>query len=192
MNRIQADNCTVVDALSLKLIYIQLREFNTSEGLVTDIILGRQVLDISIEFQNSPARFATFRDFETFFKKMDSLVDFERNNTKFIGLYSLKSFNVRNRKKGGLFNISNKGGTKFKANGPAAKILINSLNTKYIKIYNNVLKLFNKLKMDEYILTSNSRLSGGLDEFIQYGYVERYFSKEMEELKTLYRKYKNK
>jgi len=192
MNRTQYENCTVVDALSLKLIYIQLREFNASEGLVTDILLNRRILDPKVEYTRAPARFATFREFETFFKKMDSLVDFERVNTKLIGIYSLKSFNVRNRKKGGLFNITNKEGTKFKANGPAAKILINSLNNKYIKIYNEVHKLFNKLKMDEYILTSNALLKGGVDEFIKYGYVERYFSKELEELKTLYRKYKNK
>jgi hypothetical protein len=189
MNRIQADNCTVVDALSLKLIYIQLKEFNASEGPVTGIVLGRQVLDKSVEFANSPTRFGTFREFETFFKKMDNLVDFERNNTKFVGLYSLKSFNVRNRKKGGLFNIANNNGKSFKANGPAAKILINSLNTKYIKIYGTVHNLFNKLKMDEYILTSNAKIAGGLDEYIQYGYIERYFSKAMDDLKTLYRKY---
>jgi len=46
--------------------------------------------------------------------------------------------------------------------------------------------------MDEYILTSNAKIAGGLDEYIQYGYIERYFSKAMDDLKTLYRKYKNK
>jgi len=180
----------LVDGLSLKLIYIELKQFNVGEGMVTDIVLSREILDS--EFTGSPTRFQTYKDFETYFNKINSQVDFEKVNTRFMSIYSLKSFNVKNRKKGGLFNVAKENATKYRSTGPAAKILINSLNTKYIKIYDEVHKLFHLLRMDEYILTSDSRLAGDIDEYIEYGYIERYFGDTVDKLKKLYRKYKNK
>jgi len=179
----------LVDGLSLKLIYIELKQFNVGEGMVTDIVLSREILDS--EFTGSPTRFQTYKDFETYFNKINSQVDFEKVNTRFMSIYSLKSFNVKNRKKGGLFNVAKENATKYRSTGPAAKILINSLNTKYIKIYDEVHRLFHLLRMDEYILTANANISGDLNEYVEYGYIERYFGDTVDKLKKLYRKYKN-
>ena len=82
----------LVDALSLKLIYIQLKEFHASEGHVTDIVLGKKSL--FSEGANSPTRFSTYSEFETFFNRINKQVDFEKVNTKLMSTYSLKSFNV--------------------------------------------------------------------------------------------------
>lgn len=178
----------LIDSLSLKLIQIYVKQFHANEGDVSDIVVSREILHS--EFKNSPTRYSTYKDFESFFSKIDKEVNFEKVNTELISIYRLKSFNVR--KRGGLFNVSNGRKDKFITNGPVSKILINTLNTKYIEIYDEVHRLFHVLKMNEYILTSDMNNPGGMDEYIEYGYIEKYFSNAVEELKQLYRKYKNK
>jgi len=177
----------VIDSLSLQLISIYLRIFDANEGEVTDIQVSKETLDVNVK--KSVPRYNTLSDFMDFVKETDDLVNYERINTERISLYKLKSFNVT--KNESMCTISNKEDIKYTTKGKISKITIKSLNEKYLSIFDKVHVLFHKLRMDEYISTHNESLPGEVDPYISYGYIERYFSNAIEELKELYRKYKN-
>jgi hypothetical protein len=177
----------VVDSLSLHLISIYLRIFDANEGEVSDIQISKETLDVNVK--KSGPRYDTLSDFMDFVKETDDLVNYERINRERISLYKLKSFNIT--KNESMCTVSNKEDIKYTTKGNISKITMKSLNEKYLSIFDEIHILFHELSMDEYIFTHEDILPGELNPYISYGYIERYFSNGVEELKKLYQKYKN-
>lgn len=177
----------IIDSLSLHLISIYLRIFDANEGKVTDIQVSKETLDTKVK--KSTPRYETLSEFIKFVNTTDELVNYERINTEHISIYKLKSFNIT--KNESMCTVSNKEDVRYTTKGMISKITIKSLNEKYLSLFNTVHTLFHELRMDEYILTNNESLPGEMKPYIAYGYIERYFSSGVEELKKLYRKYKD-
>ena len=177
----------VVDSLSLHLISIYLRIFDANEGRVTDIQISKETLDVNAK--KSEPRYETLSDFMDFVNETNELVSYAKINTERISIYKLKSFNIT--KNESMCTISNKEDIRYTTKGKISKITIKSLNENYLSLFDAIHTLFHELRMDEYILTNNESLPGEMNPYIAYGYIERYFSSGVEELKKLYRKYKN-
>lgn len=168
----------ITDRISLQLISIALKSVEANEGDVNSIIVSirenNSIITKSVKFPN----IETLDSYINQFAGLTSFIDMEC--TKF-GLYELKSFRVDNSTTSGNFVWNNTGvwGTKYPS---INDITIQDLNTRYAKHFKEVKDLFDKLGVNEYILTQH--------DYIDCGYIEIHFADAIEKLKQLYNKYR--
>lgn len=168
----------ITDRISLQLISLTLKSIEANEGKISNI-------NVSVRENNSIiSKLVKFPDLLTLdsfinqFANLTSFVDMEC--TKFT-LYELKSFKIDNDTTRGNFVLNSDGTWKTKYPSINA-ITVQDLNTRYLKDFLEVKKLFDDLGVNEYILTQH--------EYIDCGYIETHFAGAVEKLIQLYNKYR--
>lgn len=168
----------IADRISLNLSLKYLRQFNQNEGHVIDICY------IYRDQLNNTAKSIRFPDIETlevFISTYAPLSEFQDLDCTSTYFYELAKFAVvKNETDKNIIYYDN--GTYVTLSGNINKFSLDSLNTMYLPILLEAKQAFLGLKINEYILDQ--------DGYIDCGYIETHMPGAVEELKTLYNKYK--
>ena len=181
----------ITDRISLNLAYIYLSKFQSNEGPISDILLWKTLYDYP--GTKLETRFSSLSDFKTWIDQVAPMKSFIDLECFPLAIYELMSFTVTKTIYGVDSTTSNKNVVSndnrlFKTNSDnintASLLLFNDTKESYMKFFKDLLKEFNELKLDEYILIQR--------EYIDCKYIEVYFEKSLAALEALYIQYKNR
>lgn len=169
----------IVDRISLNLAYIYLKQFEETIGKITDIELSKTPFDSNRT--KGLSRFNSTSEMRTWIQQNAPLISFDKLDCKPMALYEIKSFNVviGNATKNFVYNDNRTFKTlSVNVNQTGLEIL----NKSYMPIFLEVLKQFNEIRLDEYILLQYT--------YIDCGYIYTFFIEDYQQLQQLYKKYK--
>jgi hypothetical protein len=169
----------ISDRISLNLAHLFLNRVHQSQGHVTDILLAKAVKS-SNTVKTSP-RFATLQSFKSFIQTETPITPFKEIDCFDLALYELKSFKHYDSVKDVYYTVENRG-SGFITKGNLNKALLEDLSLNYSASFTEVKNRYKELKINEYILLQ--------EDYIDCGYIEVYFQDDLENLKKLYKKYK--
>lgn len=169
----------ISDRISLNLAHLFLNRVHQSQGHVTDILLSKVVK--SSNFAKTSPRFETLSSLNLFIQSDAPISTFKEIDCFDLGLYELKSFKHYDSVKQAYYTVENRG-SGFSTKGNLNLALLDDLNTNYISSFNEVKNRYTELKKNEYILLQ--------EDYVDCGYIEVYFQDDLENLKKLYKKYK--
>jgi len=175
----------ITDRISLNLIWIYLDQYQSNSGPIDSIEISL-TQHASRTTKGIPS-FATLNDLKTFINQNAPLTNFDKIECKPLNLYELKSFNVTLPMTGSLTNknfVINNNRTFQTDSKNLNKANMDVLNKGYVPLFKEVLKAFEDLKLDEYILLQYT--------YIDCGYIQVYFNDVLGKVQELYKKYKNK
>lgn len=169
----------ITDRISLNLAYIYLSQVEETIGTLTDIELTKT------PFNNNTTkglqRFQSVAALKKYVQTDAPLIPFDQLDCNPLNLYEVKSFNViiNNATKNFVYNDNRVFKTKSdNVNSTATEIM----NKSYMPYFLEVLKRFNDIVLDEYILLQYT--------YIDCGYIYTFFIEDYEKLQELYKKYK--
>lgn len=170
----------ITDRISLNVALKYLDQFQQNEGDVTNILFSYrdQVTNVA-----KSVKFPDILSIRVFLEKYAPVVTFQDVDCRVTYLYELKSFTVtsNNTDKNKIYfyyDLNNFVTSSTNING----ISLIGLNDGYIATMDEVKHAFLGIKINEYILNQL--------QYIDCGYIEIHYPEAIEELKTLYNKYK--
>jgi hypothetical protein len=175
----------ITDRISLNLIWIYLDQFQSNQGPIDSIQVS-----VKPHVPGPTKTLPTFQNLNTFKEFIDTnapLDNLENMECKPLNLYELKSFNVTKDLTGSVTNknyVINNNRLFQTDSGNINKANMYILNKGYIPNFKEVLKAFEGLELDEYILIQYT--------YIDCGYIQVYFNDVLDKVKELYKKYKKR
>lgn len=167
----------LVDRISLNLALKYLKQFQQNEGQVVDILFAYKD---QLHNLTKTVKFPDIETLELFVNKYAPLSAFIDVDCMLTYLYEIRTFTV-------IKNGTDKNLIYYDVQYKTLSNNINGfsltgLNTTYITTIREVKHAFLGLKINEYILNQ--------DTYVDCGYIETHAPGAIEELKTLYNKYK--
>ena len=169
----------ISDRISLNLAYLYLNRVHQTVGPVSDILFSKR--DKDSPTVKTPSRFSSLSSFYIYIQGEAPITTFKDINCMSLNLYQLKSFKYYDSSKDILYTVENKDGVFF-TKGDMNLSVLDDLTVNYTASFSEVEKRFTELKRNEYILLQ--------DNYIDCGYIEKYFQDDLENLKKLYKKYR--
>ena len=169
----------ITDRISLNLAYIYLSQVEETIGTLTDIELTKTPFNINRT--KGPQRFQSLAELKTYIQHNAPLIPFDKLDCQPLALYEVKSFNtiISNATKNFIYNEDRVFKTKSEnVNATGTEIM----NQSYVPKFLEVLKQFNEIRLDEYILLQY--------KYIDCGYIYTFFLEDYRQLQQLYKKYK--
>jgi hypothetical protein len=168
----------ITDRISLNIALKYLKQFHQNEGPVIDILFSYKD---QLRSTTRTVKFPNIETLEIFVAKYAPLTTFQDIDCMVTYLYELRSFCVlkNGTDKNLIYNDSN---TFITRSSNINAISLTSLNANYLPILLEVTNAFIGIKINEYILDQAG--------YIDCGYIETHDPAAIEELKTLYNKYK--
>lgn len=168
----------ITDRISLNLSLKYLRQFHQNEGAVIDVLFSYKDQLHNI---NKSIKFPDMETLEFFVAKYAPLSAFIDVDCIATYLYELRAFSIiKNETDKNFIYYDN--GKYVTLSSNINKFSLNSLNVEYTPVLEEVKHAFLGLKINEYILNQET--------YIDCGYIETHSPGAIEELKTLYNKYK--
>jgi hypothetical protein len=168
----------ITDRISLNIALKYLKQFHQNEGPVIDILFSYKD---QLRSTTRTIKFPNIETLEIFVTKYAPLTAFQDIDCRVSYLYELRTFCVlkNGTDKNLIYNDSINFVSRSKnING----ISLINLNANYLTTLQEIINAFTGIKINEYILEQEG--------YIDCGYIETHDPAAIEELKTLYNKYK--
>lgn len=167
----------IVDRISLNLALKYLRQFQQNEGHVIDILFAYRDQQHNL---TKTIKFPNVETLEFFVNKYAPLSEFTDVDCRLTYLYELRTFTViKNETDKNFIYYDNQ---YITLSNNINKFSLTGLNNEYSTLLFEVKHAFLGLKINEYILNQET--------YVDCGYIETHLPGAIEELKTLYNKYK--
>lgn len=169
----------ITDRISLHIAYIYLTQVEETMGKLSNIEFSKRTLTKNVT--KGLKRFANLKEFKTYIKTQAPLIAFDKLDCQPVSLYELKAFNIITPQNNKNFVYSDN--RTFKLTSRLNDTGLQILNRSYIPKFNKVLQQFQNLEFDEYIIQQYT--------YIDCGYIYTFFNEDYQQLRDLYKKYKN-
>lgn len=169
----------ITDRISLHIAYIYLTQVEETIGKISNIGFSKKTLNSNNT--KGLKRFTDLKQFKKFIQVDAPLIPFDKLDCQPLSLYELKAFNIQTPQNNKNFVYSDN--RTFKLFSNLNKTGLEILNRSYVPQFNKILKQFKKLEFDEYIIEQYT--------YIDCGYIYTFFSEDYQQLRDLYKKYKN-
>lgn len=175
----------ITDRISLNLIWIYLDQFQSNSGTIDSIEIS-----ITPHVPGPTKSLPAFPDLNSLKQFIDLNAPIDNLNNmecKSLNLYELKSFNVTQQLTGSSTNknfVVNNNRFFQTDSRNINKANMDIMNKGYIPAFREVLKAFEGLELNEYILIQYT--------YIDCGYIQVYFNDLLQTVKELYKKYKKR
>ena len=170
----------ITDRISLNLAYIYLTQVEENTGMLIDIELTKYTILHNVT--KGIVRFKNLVAFKKYINSNAPLIKFDKLDCQPLNLFELKAFNIvlNNSKKNFIYNDNR----IFKTKNPDINNAnLDILNKSYMPKFKSIDNEFKKLKLDEYIIQQLT--------YIDCGYIYTFFSNDYQQLRELFKKYKN-